>query len=215
MLVHTAGLIVLGRAWVFAIVLLLLGLIDFGLCHRRFESMLRSTPEERREDQRAMEGSPEIRSQRRRVALAWRGDSPELFAGASLLLTGTAGLTLVVGGGPPPKRITVRTVVKGPAGMRLRRSPEAAKLPQIESSELARPPGPSPLVSIAYCRRVDRRTRSDMAHGVTQSDESGAGNLPVCSVPSCVLVSLPVSVPYIANGLWTAEAVALALKKMR
>ena len=55
-----------------------------------------------------------------------------------MLLTGAAGLTLVVGGGPPPKRITVRTVVKGPAGMRLRRSPEAAKLPQIESSELAR-----------------------------------------------------------------------------
>jgi flagellar biosynthetic protein FlhB len=137
-LVYRAGQIVLGWAWVLVVVLMLLGLIDYGLCHRRFESMLRSTPAEHREDQRAMEGSPEIRSQQRRAALAWRGDSPELLAGASLLLNGTAGLTLVLGGGPPPRRVTVRTVVKGPAGMRLRNSAQAGRLPQIESSNLAR-----------------------------------------------------------------------------
>jgi flagellar biosynthesis protein FlhB len=137
-LVHRAGQIVLGRAWVLAVVLLLLGLLDFGLCYSRFESMLRTTSLEHREDQRAMEGSPAIRSQQRRVALAWRGDSPELLAGASLLLNGTAGLTVVLGGGPPPKRITVRTVVKGSAGLRLRRSAEAGRLPHIESPDLAR-----------------------------------------------------------------------------
>lgn len=137
-LAHRAGQIVLGLAWVLATVLMLLGLIDYGFCYRRIELMLRTTPQEHREDQRVMEGAPAMRSQRRRVALAWRGDSPELLAGASLLLNGTAGLTLVLGGGPPPKRITVRTAVRGPAGMRLRRSAESGKLPQIESADLAR-----------------------------------------------------------------------------
>jgi flagellar biosynthesis protein FlhB len=151
-LVHRAGQIVLGLAWVLATVLMFLGLIDFGLCYRRIESMLRTTPQEQREDQRVMEGAPAMRSQRRRVALAWRGDSPELLAGASLLLNGPAGLTLVLGGGPPPKRITVRTVVKGPAGMRLRRSAEAGKLAHIESPDLARrlarrPSGRSPIAA--------------------------------------------------------------------
>jgi flagellar biosynthesis protein FlhB len=119
-------------------VLMLLGLIDYGFCYRRIELMLRTTPQEQREDQRAMEGAPAVRSQRRRVALAWRGDSPELLAGASLLLNGTAGLTVVLGGGPPPKRITVRTAVRGAAGLRLRRSAESGKLRQIESADLAR-----------------------------------------------------------------------------
>jgi flagellar biosynthesis protein FlhB len=151
-LVQKAGQIVLGQAWVLAVVLLLLGMIDYLLCYRRFESMLRTTPLEHREDQRAMEGSPAIRSQQRRVALAWRGDSPELLAGASLLLNGTAGLTLVLVGGPPPKRITVRIVLKGSAGQRLRRFAQAGKLPHIESPLLAsrlarRPSSRSPIAA--------------------------------------------------------------------
>ena len=151
-LVQRAGKIVLGQAWVLALVLLLLGLIDYLLCYRRFESMLRTTSLEHREDQRPMEGSPAIRSQQRRVALAWRSDTPELLAGASLLLNGTAGLTLVLGGGPPPKRITVRIVLKGSAGQRLRRSAQAGKLPQIESPDLAhrlarRPSSRSPIAA--------------------------------------------------------------------
>jgi flagellar biosynthesis protein FlhB len=137
-LVHRVGQIVLGLAWVLAAVLMLLGLIDYGFCYRRIELMLRTTPQEQREDQRAMEGAPAVRSQRRRVALSWRGDSPELLSGASLLLNGTAGLTVVLGGGPPPKRITVRTAVRGAAGLRLRRSAESGKLRQIESADLAR-----------------------------------------------------------------------------
>jgi flagellar biosynthetic protein FlhB len=152
MLVQRAGQIVLGQAWVLAITLLLLGMIDYLLSYRRFESMLRTTSLEHREDQRAMEGSPAIRSQQRRAALAWRSDSPELLAGASLLLNGTAGLTLILGGGPPPKRVTVRTVLKGSAGQRLRRSAQAGKLPQIESADLAnrlarRPSSRSPIAT--------------------------------------------------------------------
>ena len=36
-----------------------------------------------------MEGDLSLRARRRRLARAWRGDAPELLAGASLVLTGT------------------------------------------------------------------------------------------------------------------------------
>ena len=125
-------------AWVLAAVLLVLGLVDYGLRYRRFESMLRTTTQEQREDRRVIEGDPATRAQRRRIARALRGDSPELLTGASLILSGAAGLTLVLGGGPPPRRVTVRTAVKGHAGMRLRRSAEASKIPQVDAPDLAR-----------------------------------------------------------------------------
>src|SRR5262245_46842001 len=80
-------------------VLGVLGLADYGLCHWRFESMLRTTPEEQREDQRVLEGDVAARAQRRRIARAWRGDSPEWLAGASLALHGSGGLTFILSGG--------------------------------------------------------------------------------------------------------------------
>ena len=89
---------------VLAAVLLVLGLVDYGLRYSRFEAMLRMTPQEQREDQRTMEGDVAVRAQRRRIARAWRGDAPDLLAGASLVLTGPGGLTLVLSGGPPPRR---------------------------------------------------------------------------------------------------------------
>ena len=46
-----------------------------------------------------------------------RGDSPELLAGAAWLLSGPAGLTLVIAGGPPPRRVSIRTVAKGGTGL--------------------------------------------------------------------------------------------------
>ena len=97
-------------AWrrVLAGVLAVLGLADYGLCYCRFESMLRTTPEEQREDQRVLEGDVTARAQRRRIARAWRGDSPELLAGASLVLHGTGGLTVILSGGPPPRRVLIR-----------------------------------------------------------------------------------------------------------
>jgi flagellar biosynthetic protein FlhB len=132
------GQVVLNLAWVLAAVLLVLGLVDYGLRYRRIESMLRTTPQEQREDRRVMEGDPATRSQRRQVARAWRGDSPELFAGASVILRGAAGLTLVLAGGPPPRRVMVRTAVKGHAGTRLRRSALANQVPQVDAPDLAR-----------------------------------------------------------------------------
>jgi flagellar biosynthesis protein FlhB len=137
-LARGAGQVVLQLAWVLAAVLLILGLVDFGLRYRRFESMLRTTTQEQREDRRVIEGDPAARAQRRRIAQTFRGDTPELLTGATLILSGAAGLTLVLGGGPPPRRVTVRTAVKGLAGLRLRRSAGASNIPQRDAPDLAR-----------------------------------------------------------------------------
>ena len=89
-------------ARILALVMLVLGLADYGLRYLRFEAMLRTTAEEQREDQRMMEGDLPLRARRRRIARAWRGDAPELLAGASLILGGAHGLTVVLAGGRPP-----------------------------------------------------------------------------------------------------------------
>ncbi len=136
-LAQAAAHIVLRTSWMLAGVLLILGIVDYGLRYRRFEAMLRTSPEEQREDQRVMEGDPAARAQRQRVARSMRGDSPEVLAGAAFLLKGASGLTLVIGGGPPPRRVSVRTVAKGGSGLRLRRKAEASGLPQIEDASLA------------------------------------------------------------------------------
>ncbi len=137
-LARGAGQVVLHLARVLAVVLLVLGLVDYALRYRRIESMLRTTTEEQREDRRVIEGDPAARAQRRRISREFRAHSPDLLTGASLILTGTAGLTLVLGGGPPPRRVTVRTAVKGHAGTRLRRSAAASEIPVVDAPDLAR-----------------------------------------------------------------------------
>ena len=62
-----------------------------GCRYWQFESMLRTTPEEQREDQRTLEGDVTARAHRRRIALAWRGDSPELLAVPASRSTDPAG----------------------------------------------------------------------------------------------------------------------------
>jgi flagellar biosynthetic protein FlhB len=152
MLAQAAGQLVLHLAWALTAALLVLGLVDYGLRYRKFEAMLRSTPQEHREDQRVMEGDPATRAQQRRVARNWRGDTPDLLAGSSLLLLGPGGLTLVLAGGPPPRKVTVRTVARGNTGLRLRRSAEASQVRHVEApglaNRLARRPAPgSPLAA--------------------------------------------------------------------
>src|SRR5579875_3492349 len=137
-LAHEASRSVLRLGGVLAGVLVALGLADYGLCYWRFESRLRTTTEEQREDQRVMEGDPAARAQRRRLARIWRGDSPELLAGASLAIHGPGGLTVILTGGPPPRRVMIRAAVRTAAGLRLRRAAEAAKVPHVVDAELAR-----------------------------------------------------------------------------
>lgn len=114
-----------------------LGLIDYWLRHRRFEAMLSTTPEEQREDLRAMEGDPALRARRRRIARSWRTDSPELIAGASLVLTGPRGLTVLLAGGPPPRIVSVRSIVSGLGGDRLRRAADSAGVTTVSAPGLA------------------------------------------------------------------------------
>ena len=137
-LLRAAAQLLLRLVGVLAAVLLILGLVDYGLRYARFETMLRTTAQEQREDQRVIEGDPTARAQRRQMARAWRSDSPEMLAGSTLVLTGPGGLTLVLSGGPPPRRIAIRTAARGEAGQRLRRSTEAARIPSVEAAELAR-----------------------------------------------------------------------------
>ncbi len=125
-------------AMALAMVMMVLGLADYGLRHVHYEAMLRTTPQEQREDLRVMEGDVSLRARRRRLARAWRGDAPELLAGASLILTGNDGLTLVLAGGPPPRRVTIRNVAQGTTGNGVRRTALATRLPQFASPELAR-----------------------------------------------------------------------------
>src|SRR5262249_60738732 len=87
--------------------------------------------------QRVLEGDVAARAQRRRTARAWRGDSPEWLAGASLALRGSGGLTLILSGGPPPRRVLIRAAARTAAGLRLRRSAEAAKIPHVDDAGLA------------------------------------------------------------------------------
>jgi flagellar biosynthetic protein FlhB len=137
-LAHEASRSILRLAGVLAGVLAALGLADYGLCYWRFEAMLRSTPEEQREEQRVMEGDVAARAQRRRLARAWRGDSPEALAGAGLAIHGPDGLTVILSGGPPPRRVAIRAVARTAAGLRLRQSARTARIPHVEHAELAR-----------------------------------------------------------------------------
>src|SRR5262249_36315053 len=76
-LARAASRLVLQLAGVLAGVLLILSGVDYGLRYVRFEAMLRTTAQEQREDQRAMEGDLSSRALRRRLAQTWRGDSHE------------------------------------------------------------------------------------------------------------------------------------------
>jgi flagellar biosynthetic protein FlhB len=85
-----------------------------------------------------MDGDPGLRGRRRRLARAWRGDAPELIAGATLAVVGSGGLVVVLGGGPAPGRPTVRSAAAGATGEVLRRGLARAQVATIEDDALAR-----------------------------------------------------------------------------
>ena len=137
----------LARAWAEAVRGLLgtlaastfvLGLIDYSLQRRRFESMLRLTPEQSREDQKSMDGDPALRGRRRKLARAWRGDAPELLAGASLAVLGANHLIVVLAGGPPG-RVSIRSAADGETGRDAPpRAAESARVAVVEDDGLAK-----------------------------------------------------------------------------
>jgi flagellar biosynthesis protein FlhB len=82
-LVFAASHVVLRSARVLALAMVVLGVADFGFRNVRHEAMLRTTPEEQREDVRVMEGDVSLRAKRQRLARARQSDAPEQVAGAS------------------------------------------------------------------------------------------------------------------------------------
>ncbi len=120
-----------------AVAAAVLGLIDYALGRMRFESMLRLTPDEAREDQKAMDGDPAAKSRRRRLAQALRGNSPELMQGARLVVTGEQGITVVLAGAPTASRINVRSSAKGATGLAMRKAAAAARVEIVEAPKLA------------------------------------------------------------------------------
>lgn len=137
-LAHAAGAELRRAALVLAAATLLLGLVDFALQFYRLEALLRTTPDQEREDLRAMEGDPALRARRRRIARTLRGDAPELLAGASVVLSGPAGLTVLLGGGPPPRRLRVLAAMQGPTGTRLLRAAESEGIARLDAPVLTR-----------------------------------------------------------------------------
>ncbi len=115
-----------------------LGVADFVLRWRRLEAQLRMTPDEGRQDRREDDGDPALRARRRSLARTWRNDPTDLLPGASLVLTGPFGLTVLLAGGPPPDRpITVRRVARGQDATALRRAATESGLPIVDSPSLA------------------------------------------------------------------------------
>jgi flagellar biosynthetic protein FlhB len=137
-LARASGYLIRDMAYTLALAILALGVADFAWHYLRFEDLLRVTTQEQRDDQRIDDGDPAIRARRRRISQGWNVDLSELLVGASLVLTGPAGLTVLLAGGPPPRRVTVRTAVQGVTGLRLRRAAESKRVPQVASPDLAR-----------------------------------------------------------------------------
>jgi flagellar biosynthetic protein FlhB len=136
----------LARAWAgavrgllgtLAISALALGAVDYTMQRQRFAAMLRLTPEQSREDQKAMDGDSALRGRRIRLARAWRGDAPELLTGASLAVAGANGLIVILAGTPSTK-VSVRSAADGMTGAKLRRSAEQARIVVVDRPELAR-----------------------------------------------------------------------------
>jgi flagellar biosynthetic protein FlhB len=120
-----------------AVAAVALGLADFAWKFRRFEDYLRLTPDEQREEQKAVDGDPAVRSRRVQLARSWLRDPGELLAGAGLVVTGSAGLSVLLAGSPPPGRVTVRTIARGVAAASLRHAAEHAGVPVVRAPRLA------------------------------------------------------------------------------
>ena len=169
-LARASSRLVLGLGGVLAGVLLVLGFVDYGLRPFRFEAMLRTTAQEQREDQRAMEGDPVSRAQRRRIARSWRGDSPDLLA-AFLQKASDAGLYLEVRL-PSPNPVRHARELDRPVSA-ARRSAAAIKVPQIEAGDLARP---LDITRFGF-RPSPPRTGSRLRRGLAATITSANGSL--------------------------------------
>jgi flagellar biosynthesis protein FlhB len=137
-LARVSGSLLKGLAIGLSVAMLVLGAIDFFFQWQSIEAHLRLTHDEYREEQKAVDGDPAIRARRIRVARSRNATPPGSLDGAAVVLTGPGNLVVVLAGGPPPTRVTVRASARGAAGASLRRSAERAGLRAVESPALAR-----------------------------------------------------------------------------
>lgn len=124
-------------AYLMGLALLALGLIDFVGQYRRLEARLRMSPDQEREERKADDGDPELRARRLRLARARFQEPREALATSALALTGPSGLVVLLGGSPPPGRVTVRLVARGLVAATIRRQAPNHDLPLIDAPSLA------------------------------------------------------------------------------
>lgn len=134
---RAAGSLARSTALLLAVATAILGLIDYALQRQRFAALLRMTADEHRADLRSADGDPALRARRRHLAKSLRGDAPELLRGASLAITGPSDLAIVLAGGPPPRKVSIRSSAHGPAGRKLRRDAAAHNLATVDAPDLA------------------------------------------------------------------------------
>lgn len=137
-LARAAAAVLKGFAYALGLTLLALGLVDFAWQYRRLEARLRLSPEEHREEQRSADGDPEVRARRLRQARDRLSGPREALAGAALVVTGPGPLAVLLGGDPPPGRVTIRLTARGASAASLRRAAGRTGLPCVESPRLAR-----------------------------------------------------------------------------
>ncbi len=117
---------------------LALGLVDYAWQRAGLEARLRTTPEEHREDQKAIDGDPAVRDRRRRLAKSWRVDPTEAVRGARLVVTGGETLAVVLGGDGGRGRGSVRLVARGLLAAKVRAEADRAGIARAEAPTLAR-----------------------------------------------------------------------------
>ena len=137
-LIAVAALTLRRLVLLLGLAMLALGVIDYMLAHARVETLLRTTPEQSREEAKAVDGDPAVRARRLSLARSWRADPSEILKGAVLIATGPAGLTVVLSGEGPPGRVTVRATARGASGKQIARSARAAGLAVADAPEVAR-----------------------------------------------------------------------------
>lgn len=136
-LARAVGTLVRSTLLTLALAVLALGLADYALQRRRFAAMLRMTADEQRADLRSADGDPAVRARRKSLAKSLRGDAPELLKGSSLAIAGAADVTIVLAGGPPPRKVSIRSSAHGPAGRKLREAASKLNLPLLDAPALA------------------------------------------------------------------------------
>lgn len=114
---------------------LILGVFDYLLQYRKFEQMLKLTPEQSREERQSEEASPATRARRQGLVRARQQSQDSPLKDASALLLGYQGVTIILTGGPPPTPFIVKSHTKGVSGFRLRYQARLAQIPTIDAPD--------------------------------------------------------------------------------